>query len=1596
MKNIHKSTPPSFRRRENAAAIVKAPPPGALTKGPDSKFPGLHPPPGGATSPSLSTNRRFAFPIFALLAALAVGLLFLLPGGPLHAQEAEQYFTYAEKSTGPVATFTASDPEEATPGYWSITGAPVADAAVTDVDIADRALFKIDQNGVLSFEETPSYEDDSASGAGAGSKEYRVTVQLSDGSMVEYFEAYVTVTDVEETGKVTWIVGPDGTADAGTDIRLQQFQPGAQLRPSVTDPDAVTTTVTDGAITSGVTWKWYRGSTVISGDGEIEATYTVVSADVGNHIRVEATYSDGRGPAETVSFTSENPVQAFRRSVDNTAPAFSPTGVTRRVEENSESNVGGPVTATDGNGDKLTYSISGADATFDVDGEEMDRFTIDAATGQVMAAVKLNYETETSYTVMVTATDSHGNTTDPGTAHTPATVTIDVVDVDEKPTFDTGSTAAGVVAAQPEGRTVIDTDADPTDISNDNVSAATLVASDPDGKKVTLSLMGNDAGSFELAPDTDTGNGVNQVLSFKEKPDYEMAGDRNGDNVYEVTVHASDGTMNADRALIIKVINDAGEGGKVTVSPEDAVVGVELTATLAHIEGGVAASGQIANEMWQWEKQVNPGNTACPADNLDWDAIPGKTKAAYTPASSDAGDCLRAMVTYTYQFMTAGEEAMSDGTAVLVSQANQAPKFEEGTRTFRVVAEDIVAAANPDDDAVATDATDDNVGSPITATDANGDDPTYTLGGADASLFRIRSDNGQLEVKGKLDHDTDSSHTVTVTANDGSGTSNATAMITVIIYVTDVDEKPKIKDREDSTAEGMRTVDYPENSTGYVARFTASDPEGAMPVVWSITGAPVEDAAVTDADIADRGLFKIDQNGVLSFKKPRSYEDDSASGDGNAEAKNYQVVVQASDGNENGYFELTVAVTNHEETGKVTWTVTPSGGSPISGLQQFQPGAVLTPTVTDPDDGVTVSEWKWYRESSAISGDGEIEATYTVVADDVGNHIRVDATYTDASSGPAETVSFTWENPVQLFPQPGTNDAPVFSPTAVTRRVEENSEGNVGGPVTATDGNGDKLTYTLGTGGDNTSFEIDPATGQLMVGDETDLDYETKTSYTVQVTATDSSGTPTGTVATVTINVIDVDEKPTFDTGSTAAGVVAAQPEGRTVIDTDADPTDISNDNVSAATLVASDPDGKKVTLSLMGNDAGSFELAPDTDTGNGVNQVLSFKEKPDYEMAGDRNGDNVYEVTVHASDGTMNADRALIIKVINDAGEGGKVTVSPEDAVVGVELTATLAHIEGGVAASGQIANEMWQWEKQVNPGNTACPADNLDWDAIPGKTKAAYTPASSDAGDCLRAMVTYTYQFMTAGEEAMSDGTAVLVSQANQAPKFEEGTRTFRVVAEDIVAAANPDDDAVATDATDDNVGRPITATDANGDDPTYTLGGADASLFRIRSDNGQLEVKGKLDHDTDSSHTVTVTANDGSGTSNATAMITVIIYVTDVDEKPVIMVVPTENQAPMFRTSSTTRSITEGDSLGRAIGSRVTATDLNSGDSLTYTLEGTDAASFSIHSRTGQLRTSDPLDQGTKSTYTVTVRATDSGQIVRHYHGNHNRHRGGGADG
>lgn len=113
-------------------------------------------------------------------------------------------------------------------------------------------------------------------------------------------------------------------------------------------------------------------------------------------------------------------------------------------------------------------------------------------------------------------------------------------------------------------------------------------------------------------------------------------------------------------------------------------------------------------------------------------------------------------------------------------------------------------------------------------------------------------------------------------------------------------------------------------------------------------------------------------------------------------------------------------------------------------------------------------------------------------------------------------------DPQQPISEP-VNRAPSFDAGVVTSlSVAENSPAgtNVGSPITASDPDGDTLTYSL-TGDDHASFAID-ATGQITTASGVTYDYETKSSYSMAVTAADGKGLSVS--APVTISLTDVFE----------------------------------------------------------------------------------------------------------------------------------------------------------------------------------------------------------------------------------------------------------------------------------------------------------------------------------------------------------------------------------------------------------------------------------------------------------------------------------------
>ena len=86
---------------------------------------------------------------------------------------------------------------------------------------------------------------------------------------------------------------------------------------------------------------------------------------------------------------------------------------------------------------------------------------------------------------------------------------------------------------------------------------------------------------------------------------------------------------------------------------------------------------------------------------------------------------------------------------------------------------------------------------------------------------------------------------------------------------------------------------------------------------------------------------------------------------------------------------------------------------------------------------------------------------------------------------------------------------------------------------------------------------------------------------------------------------------------------------------------------------------------------------------------------------------------------------------------------------------------------------------------------------------------------------------------------------------------------------------------------------------------------------------------------------------------------------------------NNAPVFSETAPTREVAENSGTGVDVGTAVTATDADAGDTLTYTLEGTDVASFDIVSTSGQIQTKSGVTydyEATKNSYEVAVKASD----------------------
>ena len=254
------------------------------------------------------------------------------------------------------------------------------------------------------------------------------------------------------------------------------------------------------------------------------------------------------------------------------------------------------------------------------------------------------------------------------------------------------------------------------------------------------------------------------------------------------------------------------------------------------------------------------------------------------------------------------------------------------------------------------------------------------------------------------------------------------------------------------------------------------------------------------------------------------------------------------------------------------------------------------------------------------------------------------------------------------------NEKPVFNESSYLFSIREDvKDTNYVGSVAAVDPDaGATVTYSL-EGEESVSFVINKNTGKITTGKNATFDYETKSSYTFEIVASD--GILENRVP-VTVNVTDVSEKPIFSSSLTTVFYIdenaASGTKVGTVVATDDDcKGDFSKSCAlpiySLSPFVGSEEYGDVFTI----DSDGTIKLAKDN--------ALVYKEK------------SVYEYHVVATDGS---DESLVSSIdvtinVRDIPHGPKIIDDGLNAYNVAETTSDSITLTGSEIACYEVSDD-------------------------------------------------------------------------------------------------------------------------------------------------------------------------------------------------------------------------------------------------------------------------------------------------------------------
>ena len=711
------------------------------------------------------------------------------------------------------------------------------------------------------------------------------------------------------------------------------------------------------------------------------------------------------------------------------------------------------------------------------------------------------------------------------------------------PTFDDGATAT---------RSVDENTAAYTNIGG----PMTATDSDTDDR-LTYSIKNARTSPFTIVRATGQLQ-VGQPLDHETKSSYEVVvqvtDSEDADGIFENPA-AIDDTI----TVTIMVANEE-EDGKVSLTWTRPQVGAAITASLTDPDG---VSG---TPTWQWAKSSNRNN---------WSNIASATLATYTPVANDG--YLRATASYT-DGESSGTTRTAQATSATPVQAapdsNSDPVFTvntsggygcgPGQRDFENETADFclyISKSTPAGD---------NIYYPKHVTDSDHHELRYSLGGNDAGLFTVDPSRGTLYTTGDhiYDNPTHGKFEITITVTDPSG---GTDSINIVLKPGGGLNPPVVT--------GPSYIEYPENGTWPLASYSATikahiDAGTTHSYIGWIIG--VEPGG------GDGDFFDIDDDGNLTFTQPPDYENRA----------DYPYI-EGEKGDNRYSFSLHVYESNPPQPRPLDWRPSENSFSvtvvvtdeTVEALEINDPAAVLYPeNGTEP-----VGTYSLLRANAAVDdwvlsgadadqfdiNDTTGEVTFKRSPDyETPTDVAEENTYRVTITAYAGTESKTEFVFIRVT---DVNELPEFDegPTA-TRSVDPDaSDLFVGEPITATDPDGDGLTYTIDDPNGILPFDIFQYTGQLSVDGTIDRN---RASYPVAVIVTDNDpddSEDARIIVTVNVDGAGSNTDPEFP----AAAVTFSIDENIT-----------TEENVGTP-VVATDDDNDTPTYTLGGTDAGFFTI---------------------------------------------------------------------------------------------------------------------------------------------------------------------------------------------------------------------------------------------------------------------------------------------------------------------------------------------------------------------------------------------------------------------